>query len=430
MLLHNSVLRHMNSVFRGPDDEGGADVVETDVNDAGNAGAGDDDAGGSDSGDQGSQDPQDPPEKLSVREEIKRAIADAAEGDKDPKEKKAKKDPKTGKFQPADGKPADPKAPVDPAAPVAPVTATAAPEDLSPEAKAEWAKTPPAVQAAFIKRGQEMQAGVDQLKQRYAQIDQAIQPHTDALRQMNATPGEAVNRMFLWFKALAGTPAQAFPALAKSLGIEWEKLVTPAGTQAAPALNPDGTPVAPAAGAPEIPEPVKQYVSGLEKQLQELGQYVQQIGGQFTGMQQTFQTQSEQKTKENLGIWATGKDYFEEVRQDMAQLIQSGIIPLKADGQVDLDTAYERAIYFNPDVRAKVLAKQTQANQQVQQEAQQAAQTAREAQVGKARKAAVSIPASQTPGAANGRDASGKKPGQKLSVRESLKASIAQLRDQ
>ena len=111
----------------------------------------------------------------------------------------------------------------------------------------------------------------------------------------------------------------------------------------------------------------------------------------------------------------------------MAKLIETGVVPLK-DGQVDLDTAYERAIYFNPEVRAKVLAEQQQANQAAQQVSKDAATAAQQTQVSRARKASVSLPASTTPGAANG--AVKPKPGQKLSVRDSLKQAVSQLREQ
>jgi len=421
----NSFTRHFNeTVFRGPDNEGGSGDGLENVSDGGGDGG---DAGGTDGADGGGEDESQKP--LSVREQLKASIEEVR-ADEESKTKTPKKDAKTGKFQaaPKSGEALPEGGEVPPA-----VTSAAAPADLPPEAKAEWDKTPPAVQAAFIKRGQDMAAGVEQLKQRYNLIDQAIAPHNDALRQMNATPADAVNRMFLWFKALAGSPAQSFPALAKSMGIDWTKLVGPAapaaGIAPAPAAGAEG-----AGGAPpvtEIPAPVKEYIGNLEQQLQQLSGVVNQIGGQFGNMQQSFQVQSEAKTRENLSIWAKDKPHFEEVRQDMAKLIETQVVPLKANGEVDLDTAYERAIYFNPEVRKKVLAEQQQADLAARQQTQDAATTAQQTQVGKARKAAVSLPASSTPGATQGnRAVVTKKPGQKTSVRDDLRLAIQQLREQ
>jgi hypothetical protein len=411
----NSLTKHFNdTVFRGPENEGGTDgggtegttVLDTDVGTPdGGADAGDGDGG------EGGGEPSKP---LTVREQLKKSMAEASE-DAANQTKTAKKDPKTGRFSQAKGQEAP--AAVTPA----PVTPTiAAPDSLSKEAKAEWDKTPPVVQQAFIKREQDSARGVQELKQRYEQIDQALAPHNDALRQMNASPGEAVNRLFLWFKALANSPVQAFPELAKSMGYDWPKVVEAiTGSQRPAGQQPAG----------QQPQQVPEYVQRLEQEIARLQGNFSQFGNQFQNIQQEMNAQNEAKTRENLSIWSNGKEYYEDVRQDMAQLIQSGMVPLK-NGQVDLDTAYERAIYYNPDVRAKVLAKQQQANQQVQQTADAATTAQKQGQVAKARKAAVSLPASSTPGAGNGQIASSRKPGQRLSVKDSLKEAIAQLRDQ
>ena len=404
----SSLTRHFNeTVFRGPDTEGtGADVedIHDDAVDA------TDDGGTDGSGDDLSEAPVEE-KRLSVREQIKKSMAETAEP---AKPKRANK----GQAQAAP-KVAEPLANA-PAAPTAP--AIAAPDSLSKEAKAAWEKAPPEIQAAFVKREQDMAAGVAELKNRYSQIDQALAPHTDALRAMNATPGDAVNRLFLWFKALASQPAKAFPELARNMGIDWNQLTAQQNPAQPATINQDGSPAAPT----EIPEPVKNYVGSLERQLQQMGQLVNQIGGRFGQVESNLNAQNEARTRENLSIWSNGKPYFEDVRQDMAKLIETGIVPLK-DGQVDLDTAYERAIYLNPEVRAKVLAEQQQANAQVQQQAAAVATTTRQAQANKARRAAVSLPVS-TPGTPSGN--SSRKPPGKMSVKDSIKAAMEQLRDQ
>ncbi len=413
--------KHFNeTVFRGPDNEGGTDVgTDTDL---GDTDVGDTGGADPDDGDLGEEDTKKEP--LTVREQLKKAISETSDPVEKPK-RENKKPSRSGDRAPKEAAPAA-------AAPeAAPQATTPAPASLGPEAKAAWDAAPQAIKEAFIKREQDTARGVEELKQRYSAIDQAIQPHQDALRQMNATPGEAVNRMFLWFKALAGSPAESFPALAKSMGIDWTKLTGPQG-QAAPApvasaVGADGQPVVDPAQQPIHPQ-VQQYIEQLQQQLAQVQGYVTQVGGRFQTMEEQVQQQNMARTTENLNIWSKDKPYFDSVRQEMAQMLESGMIPLKPDGQVDLDTAYERAIYFNPEVRAKVLAEQQQANTQVQQETVQAATTANQAQVNRARKAAVSLPSSNPPGPAG--TAVKKKPGPKLSVRESLKAAMAELRDQ
>lgn len=420
-MLLRSIARHFNdTVFRGPDDEGGSGAGGDTDNDLSVTGS-DADIGG-DNGDPAEVESQEP---LTVREQIKKSMEEVA-GEQP---EKVAKDPKTGRFARKAAKAGEAPS-ADPvqqqAAP--PADDIPVPASLSPEAKTAWANAPKEIKEAFIKREADMQRGVDELKQKYALIDQAIEPHRDSLRQMNATPQEAVNRMFLWFKALGGTPKEAFPALAQSMGLDWNQLVGTIGGQQQQA--PADPAAAPAEGA-EIPAPVKEYIGKLEQQLQTLGGMVQQVGGRFQSFEEQAQQQNMARTTENLNQWAKDKPHFESVRTDMAGMLQSGMIPLLPNGQVDLDTAYERAIYFNPEVRAKVLAEQQQANQQVQQQTEEAATTANQQQVEKARKASVSIPSRGTPGPGNAAPgAVKKKAGQKMSVRDSLKAAMAELRDQ
>ena len=397
------------AILRSPDLEGGSDDatfendnLEPDVGGHDDGGA--DDGGGADSA-EASEKP------LSVREQLKKSIAEVnADNEKQQPKRKAKQ------------------------ASVAPVqqpTATqspaiAAPDSLAKEAKADWEKTPPAVQQAFIKREQDMQRGVDELKNRYSLIDQALAPHQDALRQMNASPGEAVNRMFLWFKALAGNPREAFPGLAKSFGLDWNQVIAATtGQQPGQAQPQPGQQAQPDV----IPEPVKNYVGQLEQRIQQLTNHLGQFDQRFGSIQQEMNQANLAKTSENLSIWSKDKEFFNDVRQDMARLVEANLIPLK-NGQVDLDTVYERAIHFNPEVRAKVLAKQQQANTEVQQAQAAEATTQRQTQVAKARKASVSLPSGSAPGALNGGNATpARKPGQRLSVRDSLRNSIRELRE-
>ena len=296
-----SIARHFNeTVFRGPDmeggDAGGDFEADTDVGDSDAGGA--DSDGGSDGGSEDSES-----KTLTVREQLKKAIAETSE----PQPEKKKRDPKSGRFGERQPKGQE-AAPAESAAPAA--TAIEPPASLPKELKAEWDKAPDAIKQAFIKREADMAKGVDELKQRYTLIDQAIAPHNDALRQMNATPADAVNRMFLWFKALAGNPTQAFPELAKSMGIDWGKLAPQQQAQVTQAAAP-----AAEGGAPQpevIPEPVKQYVGGLEKQIRDLNQVVQQMYGGFNGIQQNMNSQNEARTRENLSIWSKDKPHFLE----------------------------------------------------------------------------------------------------------------------
>src|SRR4029077_10540555 len=133
----------------------------------------------------------------------------------------------------------------------------------------------------------------------------------------------------------------------------------------------------------------------------------------------TFAQQSQAKTDEQLAMWSQGKTHFEDVRKLMADLIASNTVPLK-NGQVDLDRAYEMAIYADPNVRTKVLAAEKEAERKAAVAKAAAEKKAQQEAADKARKAAVSITgaAPGTPGTP------GKPTGKRKTVRESLNEAM------
>ena len=293
---------------------------------------------------------------------------------------------------------------------------TTAPEAFSKEAKASWAKVPPTVQAAILKRETDTAKGVEELKNKYKDIDTALTPHMNAIRQHGHTPGQAVNQLFSWFQALSANPDVAFPALAKSFGYDLAKFVQ--AQQAQPAATDPNAQQAQPAGA--IPPELQKYITDLQA---ELNGIKQSFGKELVGLKSTFQQQNDAKTQEILSTWSKDKPHFEEVRGLMAQLIQSGAIPIKNE-QVDLDGAYQMALYAHPDVRAKVLAEQ-QAAQQAEAKAKAAAlKKQQEEQAVKARRAGSSL-GGGAPGEA-GAQVPGKK-GKGRSVRESILAAREEL---
>jgi hypothetical protein len=365
--------------------------------------------------------PKDPKtEKLSIRQSLEKGFADAkkATPEEKPAPKKAKDKPQRAADemrQEAEGAQPEPEAPAGEAAAPAEKPAAAAPTAWPKEAKEAWAALPAPVQAAVLKREVDTQKGVDELKGKYIELDQAIAPHVDAIRRHGHTPAQAVNQMFAWFQALAGNPDVAFPALLRSFNYDPAKLAPKPTAQPAAAAPADGkkpdqpdAPISPA---------VQQYIDGITGKLAQLeNAFTQQIGQ----VQSTFQQQSEAKTQEVLMNWAKDKPHFEKVRVLMSQLIASGAVPLK-DGRVDLDGAYEQAIWANPEVRAEVQqAAQAEAEKKVK-DAAAKEKAAQQAAADKARRADVSLRPS-APGEAP------KPKGKKgVSVRESLKQAMEEL---
>ncbi len=302
-------------------------------------------------------------------------------------------------------------------APVEGQTETKPPEGWTREAKAEWERLPPHVQAAVSKREEDMNKGVEQLKASHKDIDEALKPRLDTIRRFGHTPAQAVNQLFAWFEALGANPQAAFPALAQSFKFDLKTLpgmqATPPaaapGTQ--PGAQPPAQPVAqPGSPAADIPP----YVKTLEDRIAELQNT---FGQQLNYLGQNFQQASQAKTEEILANWAKDKPYFEEVRQMMGHLISSNAVAPLANGSADLDKAYDMALYALPDVRNKVLADQQQKAEAARVAKAAAEKKAQQEQADKARKAAAGSLTQGAPGApAAGQTA--KKKGK--SVRESI----------
>lgn len=316
--------------------------------------------------------------------------------------------------------------------------AEAAPAAWDKTAKAEWANLPDKVKAAVTKREKDVEKGVEHLKQqvhqRYGEIDEAIAPYEQVIRQFNKTPGQAVAQLFAWFDALAKNPDQAFPALLQSYKYDIRRILPAYGInvpqqqqqQTQPQNGqqpPQGTQQPPG----EISPAVQAYINKLE---QRLNGFESQVGQQFNGLAQHFSEQSAAKTQEMLDRWAADKPYFNDVRVMMGHLLTpdpntgQAAIPLK-DGKVDLDAAYDAAVYAHPDIRSQIIA-----DQQAKAEAARLAKQAENLKIqqekaAKARRAAGSLITS-APGAEISRKGT---PSKGLSVRDSLKAAISELSD-
>jgi hypothetical protein len=310
---------------------------------------------------------------------------------------------------PAEEAPAKPEAP--------------APAAWAKDAKAKWADLPPEVQAAVAKREQDVQKGVDSLKAQYADLDAAIAPHAEVIKKFGHNPSTAVRQMFAWFQALDQHPAQAFPQLLQQFNQKPEDLFpalraqTPPADPAAPAGAPD------AAGNPDWAAYEKQNNERWNAYREALNRHVaQMIQQNLKPLQDSLQERQQADANVALGAWAKDKPYFEDVRQQMSQLVGTGIVPLK-DGQVDLDGAYNAAIRMNPDVWEKIQGEENAKRVAAAKAAEAAKVKAAADAVAKAKAASSSL-APTSPTTANLQA----KPKKGKSVRESLLDSIAEHR--
>lgn len=206
-----------------------------------------------------------------------------------------------------------------------PVTA---PVSWSQDAKAVWASLPPAVQQAVLKREQEASNGIksyaDKLKAAET-LQGVVGPRAQMLAAQYGSPEKGIEALF----QLSDFAARDFPGfvryLAQQRGFDLSQLAMTQPTQAAP-VDPN-----------------------LAATHQRIGQLESFILSQQ-------RAQQERETAElNRQIEAFKADpkhaHFDDLRQDMAKLIQGGLA-------TDLPDAYEKAMWANPGVRAKVIESQ------------------------------------------------------------------------
>jgi hypothetical protein len=205
----------------------------------------------------------------------------------------------------------------------------AAPNTWRKEAQAEWGKMSPIQQDEVLRREQDFFRGIEQYKgkaQFADRMEKAITPHIDTLQSMGVNPDVAVSELLMADRKLRyGSPAekqQYFAYLAQSYGIDPTTIQAQQNVQIDPNVQ-------------HLENQVRQLM-GREQQRELLSQKQEEIA--LTGEISKFASNPTNR-------------HFESVRGDMAALLQAGIAK-------DLQDAYERAIYANPQTRAAVLAEQ------------------------------------------------------------------------
>src|SRR5258708_18606092 len=209
-----------------------------------------------------------------------------------------------------------------------------APNGWSNEAKTEWSKLPPHVQAAVTKREQDMTVGAQKLQERYGGIHKTVTETAPWFQRHNLTPDQGIQRLSEWYRVLEHIPVEGLQALAKSYNIDLSKL-----------------------GA-AVPQP---QVNGVTPPADpRIDQLIARVGSFESA--ETVRQQS--ATQEALKSWANGKTHYEAVRSVMGQIIagavqmQDASIMDSTGQRIDLDKIYEKAIWMVPEVRALVQKEQ------------------------------------------------------------------------
>ncbi|WP_052119967.1 hypothetical protein, partial [Inquilinus limosus] len=219
-------------------------------------------------------------------------------------------------------------------------------------AKAAFAALPKEVQEAVAKREQEVNDGLAKLAE-YKGIDKAVEPFLPALTMRGVTPAQAIKQLFDAQAVLDRDPVNGIAWLARSYGVDLRQFAQQPGNGQQPGHQPN---------------PLAQY-------LQPLVQEINALKGQFTTQQQ--QAVEYQRSTALAEIQAFAADpkrvYFEDLKDDMALLIQGGRAK-------DLGEAYDMAAWAHPEIRVALIKEQQAAAQaETQRKAAEVAAKARQA---------------------------------------------------
>jgi hypothetical protein len=205
-----------------------------------------------------------------------------------------------------------------------------APASWSKEQHENWTKIPREAQDYIELRQKQMLDGIEQYKQGHqqaAEMQRVIEPFRESLLKHGVSETQAIQNLFGHHMALTEGSTEsrqaAFVALGQNLGL--------------------------------IPQEGQAQV---DPRTQELQQRIDRIEQQERQREQHLQQQNYSKIEQEVNNFAAdpANVYFDEVADDVVMLLKSGL---------DLQQAYEKAVWANPITRAKELSKsvteQTQA---------------------------------------------------------------------
>lgn len=203
-----------------------------------------------------------------------------------------------------------------------------APSSWKKEAAAEFDKLPPHVQDEVLRRETDFHKGIEGFKSHAdlgRTIERTLQPYMQTIQQLGVSPDVAISSLLKADAGLRyGTPEQKaahLAGLAQTYGIDIGQVA-------------------------QIP-PKDQYTLQLEQQLNQLKQQSDQIQQSQQERERETLNSEIQRVREKLG------DSFDVLKDDAAALLQAG-------RATDLDDAFEKAQYANPQTRQALLEQQRQ----------------------------------------------------------------------
>lgn len=278
--------------------------------------------------------------QTTLRDQLASAIEQHESPEESPQIETRSRD-EVGRFAPKET-PAEPKQAVTADKTAAENTVAVAPQvkprpsSWKKDYEEHWTKLDPTLQDYIAQREADYAKGVSTYKQNWDQaapIYEAIQPFMPALQQHNIDPKTWITSLGNAHQMLAtGTPYQKLQMFAKL-------------------ANDYGVPLQAITGGQHDP------------QFSMMAQELNQLKNQWTQFQTSQQQQEQQLIQGEIENFSKNAPHFEQVRETMAGLLQSGVA-------TDLKSAYEKAIRLHDDIWQQQQAEAQQAKAQAEAEAQ------------------------------------------------------------
>src|SRR5262245_54362740 len=249
------------------------------------------------------------------------------------------------------------------------------PASWSKEVHAHWDRLDPAIQDHILKRESDVARGFEEKAERlkpYEDLDRIFQPHRQRWQLNGWSDAQAVQQLLAAQDYLERDPAGAIRWLAQSYGL--------------------------------TPEQLAQNTAASEDNLDPLAQYLAPV---FQELAQVKATLTAREHAERVREHASVRDEIESFKQDHPHFVAARptIATLLSTGHAqNLQDAYDKAIWLDPDIRRQIL--DDQAREQAGRAAQDSA---------RARRAASSVTGAPT-GPASG--------GPRATLREELEAAF------
>lgn len=216
------------------------------------------------------------------------------------------------------------------------------PQAWKPAAREDWAKVPPVVQEEINRREREVAVSMQQsaaVRQQWGQFEQVVSPYVGMIQAEGGDVMGAIANLLQTSAALRTAPiphrAQMIADIVRQFGVPIEALDAALSGQSPPQGQQQAQQFDPRA-----------LVSQAK---QEMMRELQQQRAQSAG----------NKASQDIETFGQSKDFFEDLREDMADLLE---VATKRGLQLSLEDAYNRAALLNPDV-SKVLEQRKAASQ-------------------------------------------------------------------